>query len=147
MVVNHIFTYNPGPTISGTTQVGNLAISELQESYGENYADFKWWAGPDETLGYVIAETVPSNTQPTEISGVTGNVGFWRSDGFSESAFVDLANNIFGQNFTTGSQAQNWLNNNGYWSSYATPIETNFILFQDGSIMTAQNGYSIEKQY
>ena len=147
MPINHAFAFNTGSTISGTIQVGDLAISDSVQNYGADYGNVKWWGGPDETLGYVIAESVPSNTQPTEIPGVTASVGFWRSNGLTDQAFVDLGNTVFGQNFTTASQTQNWLNNNGYWSSYQSPIETYFILFQDGSIMTTQDGYGIEKQY
>ena len=144
------FAFNPIPPsspISGTTQTGDLAIGVLDEPYADNYGGVIWWNGPDEELGYVIAVPVSGNTQPTPLSGVTASVGFWRSADLTEGSFVELTNTVFNQSFTTANQAQNWLNNNGYWSSYPNPVETYFILFQDDTIMTAQNGDGIEKQY
>ena len=147
MATTRPFTYNTGAPISGTTQTGDLAIGVLDELYSDNYGGVIWWNGPDEELGYVISVPVSSNTQPTPIPGVFASVGFWRSADLTEGSFVELTNTVFNQSFTTANQAQNWLNNNGYWSSYPDPVETYFILFQDDTIMTAQNGDGIEKQY
>ena len=59
------FAYNPpGATgITGTDQVGSLAVGT--PTYGFSSTGLPWWNGPDEDLGYVIAQSVPSNTQPT----------------------------------------------------------------------------------
>jgi hypothetical protein len=138
------FAYNTGSTIDGTTQVGDLAVGTPTSGFTNSP---QFWNGPDEELGYVIAVPVSSNTQPTPIPGVFASVGFWRSADLTEGSFVELTNTVFNQSFTTANQAQNWLNNNGYWSSYPNPVETYFILFQDDTIMTAQNGDGIEKQY
>ena len=63
------FAYNTGATISGTTQVGSLAIgSDNTIDYSSDYGGVKWWEGPDENTGYVIAMPSSGNTQPTEIS-------------------------------------------------------------------------------
>jgi hypothetical protein len=150
MANNKIFAYNTGLLISGTTQVGDIAVSESDVEYSDNYGGLQWWGGPDESIGYVIAHTDPSGSHRDPF-GVPAYLGFWRSVGFTESDFLNTVNSIpprigFSP-FTTASQAQNWLNNNGYWSSYPEPTETYFILFQDDAIMTAQNGDGIEKQY
>jgi hypothetical protein len=109
------FAYNTGPQISGTQQVGDL-------SYGFPTTGFtdspQYWNGPDENLGYVIGTSVPSNTQPTPVSGKTASVGFWRSEFLTENSFVELSNSLFNQNFTGGTEAKTWLNANGYWTSY-----------------------------
>jgi hypothetical protein len=56
------FAYNTGEPISGTTQVGDLAIGTPSNPNGETPP---FWNGPNEDLGYVIAIPVSGNTQPT----------------------------------------------------------------------------------
>ena len=149
-IIQKIFAYNTGSLISGTTQVGDIAISEANVEYSSNFGGLQWWGGPDETNGYVIAHTDPSGSHDG-YPGIPAYLGFWRSIGLTDSDFLTLCNSIpprIGDTpFTTATQAQNWLFNNGYWSSYPDPVETYFILFQDDTIMTAQNGDGIEKQY
>lgn len=109
------FAYNPGPQISGTEQVGDLSVGTPTTGFTSSP---QYWNGPDEDLGYVIGTSVPSNTQPTPISGVTASVGFWRSPQLTEISFVEFTNGLFDQNFTGGTEAKTWLNTNGYWTSY-----------------------------
>ena len=109
--------YNTGSTISGTIQIGDLAIGLTEQDYSSNPGGVIWWMGPDEDLGYVIAVPVSGNTQPTEIVGVTASVGFFRSDLLTDNSFIDLANVVFNQNFSSASDTKNWLNSNGYWTS------------------------------
>ena len=71
------FAYNPGTTIPGTEQIGTLSIGYPTSGFTNNP---QYWNGPDEELGYVIAQPVSGNTQPTPQSGVTASVGFFRSD-------------------------------------------------------------------
>jgi hypothetical protein len=59
--------YNTGSTISGTIQVGNLAVGTTVQDYSSNLGGVTWWMGPDEELGYVIAKPISGNTQPTPI--------------------------------------------------------------------------------
>lgn len=109
------FAYNPGPTIPGTSQIGDLSIGFPTSGFTNSP---QYWNGPDEELGYVIAQSVPANTQPTPLSGVTASVGFFRSPLLTENSFVEYTNSLFGQNFTGGTEALVWLNANGYWTSY-----------------------------
>jgi hypothetical protein len=60
------FAYNTGEPISGTTQVGDLAIGTPSNPNGETPP---FWNGPNEDLGYVIAIPVSGNTQPTPVLG------------------------------------------------------------------------------
>jgi hypothetical protein len=76
MATTRPFAYNTGSLLSGTTQVGNLAIGTTRTDYGTT-GGIRWWNGPDEDLGYVIAQPVSGNTQPTPVSGVTASVGFF----------------------------------------------------------------------
>lgn len=123
------FAYNPGPQISGTEQIGDLSIGTPTSGFTSSP---QYWNGPDEELGYVIAQVVSGNTQPTPLSGVTASVGFFRSPLLTEQSFVEYANSIFGQSFSDGSSAVIWLNANGYWTSFVpsitpspTPTNTN----------------------
>jgi hypothetical protein len=59
------FAFNTGSTISGTIQVGNLAVG--YPTSGFDATGLQWWNGPDEELGYVIAQPVSGDTQPTNV--------------------------------------------------------------------------------
>jgi hypothetical protein len=130
-MTNRLFAYNPGGGgIIGVDILGELAMSNSERDYGADYAGLKWWGGPDEDLGYVIAKTIPPNNQPTEVPGLTGDVAFNRSMVKTEASFLDIVKIAFGQTFGTGDDAKTWLNNNGYWTSWglgtpsATPTPT-----------------------
>jgi hypothetical protein len=66
-IIQQIFAYNTGAPISGTTQVGNIAIIENEANYYPGLGGLTWWGGPDESQGYVIATPVSGNTQPTPL--------------------------------------------------------------------------------
>lgn len=119
------FAYNTGPVITGTEQVGNLAIGT--PTNGFDSTGLKWWNGPDEELGYVIAHQSPGGQAGAD--DTTGYLGFFRSSDLTEASFVDLANVIaagatsWGPTGGTGAKA--WLNSNGYWTSWSpkTPYD------------------------
>jgi hypothetical protein len=123
------FAYNTGGPISGTTSFGSTLISgDIEVDYSENYGGVKWWMGPDEDLGYVIGNSRPGG-QPVP-SGVTGvaQLGFWRSKFKTNESFLDLANYIGAKNgqppFSNTTDAENWLNSQGYYTSYNLPTPT-----------------------
>jgi hypothetical protein len=130
-IIQQIFAYNTGSTISGTSQVGDIAISEADVEYSANFGGLTWWGGPDESLGYVIVYPVPAGDHPTPVfDEVTSYLGFKgtknMTNPFSESTFVELTNNSFNQSFTNGNDASDWLFANGYWNSWVsiTPTPT-----------------------
>lgn len=110
------FAYNTGSTISGTVQVGNLAVGT--PTAGFESTGLKWWNGPDEELGYVIAHETPSGQPGAD--GNTAYLGFWRSSDLTESTFIALSEWVSNgtQTFASGNAADSWLNSNGYWSSW-----------------------------
>ena len=112
------FVYNPGSSITGTIQVGDLAVGYPTTGY----TGMEWWNGPDEDLGYVIAQPVSGDTQPTPIPGVTGSVGFFRTSGFNDNEFVDIANILLNTNYSDPYIASSALTSNGYWNSYTIPV-------------------------
>jgi len=128
-ILQKIFAYNTGSLISGTTQVGDLAISEAEVEYSANFGGLQWWGGPDQTSGYVIAFPVPSCDRPTPVFGLTACLGFKRSEFLTEQSFVELANEFVGgppAPFADGNSASTYLTNNGYWNSWVmvTPTPT-----------------------
>ena len=111
------FAYAFEPII-GSTLYGNLAVGVTLSSYGDNPGGVKWWNGPDEDLGYVIAHTVPSGNQPNP-KGLSCSIGFWRTTSLTDQSFLTLVSQTVGQTFATASTAATWLNTNGYWTSYS----------------------------
>jgi hypothetical protein len=114
------FAFNTGSTISGTIQVGNLAVG--YPTSGFDATGLQWWNGPDEELGYVIAQPVPDNSQPTPVFGQTASVGFFRTSGFNDNEFVDIANTLLNSNYNNSVEASSALTSNGYWNSYISPV-------------------------
>ena len=114
------FAYNLGTPIPGTEQVGSLAIGFPTSGITNNP---QFWNGPDEQLGYVIAAPVSGNTQPTPVPGVFASLKFYRTSGFSDGNFINLAQSVsraYGtpQIFLTASAASTWLTDNGFWNSF-----------------------------
>jgi len=117
------FAYNPSrQPISGTTQSGDFAVGIPVTGFTGSP---QFWNGPDEDLGYVIPQPVPSGNQPNPL-GIPAYLGFFRSNGFSDSAFLNLVNSISGQNFANSLLAYNWLSDNGYYTDFnpTTPTPT-----------------------
>lgn len=115
---SRLFAYNNSGPISGASQSGDLAISNDSKGGGS----VKWWVGPNEDLGYVIAYTDTSGVRTTNLTPVVGNaVGFRRTSNKNNSEFLILANSLSGQNFLTASVAATWLNSNGFYTSWTQP--------------------------
>jgi len=132
MATSRKFAYNTGSVITGTTQYGNLAIGVTLSSYADNPGGVKWWNGPDEDLGYVIAHTVPSGNQPNP-KGLSCSIGFWRTTALTDQSFLTLVSQTVGQTFATASTAATWLNSNGYWTSW--------VPYTAGLYKTTYSGY------
>jgi hypothetical protein len=65
MPTSRPFAYNTGSAITGTTQVGTLAVGTPISGFTGSP---QFWEGPDEELGYVIAAPQSGNTQPTPVT-------------------------------------------------------------------------------
>lgn len=114
-MAGRLFAYNSGASIAGTSQSGNLAVSNNSSGGGS----VKWWNGPDESLGYVIG--YPDESTSRKSNGVaiaSSSVGFRRSATLTDADFLSLVTNVSGQVFSTASTAAEWLNTNGYYTSY-----------------------------
>jgi hypothetical protein len=130
MATSRPFAYNTGSTITGTEQLGSIAIG--YPTSGFTSTGLRWWSGPDEDLGYVIAHTVPSGTQPNPV-GVPAYIGFWRTPSKTDNNFISLSQYVSSftgtpQTFASASAAKTWLNLAGYWTSYSSSIVTSGLI-------------------
>ena len=127
MATTRPFAYNTGSTINGTIQIGNIAIGVSDQDYSLNPGGVKWWMGPDEELGYIIAHEVPPGNQPTEVE-VDASLAFWKSKELTDQSFLDLLNILpitRGLSlFTNVTDAQTWLSTNGHFTSYGNNLPT-----------------------
>jgi hypothetical protein len=118
--------YNPTLIpISGTSQVGNLVIGQSDFEWSTQPDGIRFWMSPYDTTGYIVAHPTPSGNQPNPLS-IPAYVGFWRSEFKTDESFIQLSewvSNYHGtpQTFSTTNLAKNWLNDNGYWTSYDPP--------------------------
>ena len=115
MATSRPFAYNTGDPIDGTEQFGNISVG--YPTNGFESTGLKWWNGPDEDLGYVIAVEDPSGSH-VGADSETAYLGFGRSQNKTESSFKEMVNSNFGQSFLNGLSAKTWLNGNGYWTSF-----------------------------
>jgi len=146
------FAYNTGTTISGTQQLGFLAIGTgTSIDYSSDYGGVKWWMGPDQDLGYVIAQSLTANTQPTPLVTVSAQTSFYRTQGPSQTGLVSLAQQVSRvngtpQEFTGGTQAVLWLTGNGYWTSASVFTNVEFLGFVGSANTTTIDFSSINPQ-
>lgn len=126
MPTSRPFAFNTGSTISGTNQFGQIAVGGPNAgNYSNNYGGVRWFMGPDEDEGWVIAQSVPTLDQPNPDNAPAG-VGFFRTSGFSDSGFIELVNVIAAGSgfFSASTDSYNWLISNGYWTSFTPPTPT-----------------------
>ena len=124
------FAYNTGSTISGTTQIGSLAVGTPSSGFTGNP---KWWNGPDEDLGYVICRPNTNGNQPNP-DNVPAYIRFSRSKLKTDQSFINLVNSVFNQTFTGTTQCSSYLTTNGYWTSWVLP-------YTAGVFKTTYSGY------
>jgi hypothetical protein len=123
MATSRAFCYNPSPNplITGTEQVGSIAAATGNVSINPS---LEWWNGPDEDLGYVVTYTDPSGDRPNAPERLLSisyscHIGFFRSSVKTDESFIELTRLISGSSsFTSATQSKEWLNNNGYWTSW-----------------------------
>ena len=132
------FAYNTGSTISGTIQLGDLAIGVDPLDYTGGVGGVRWWNGPDEDLGYIICRPNLNGNQPNPDND-PAYIRFLRSKLKTEESFVSLTNVVFNQSFTTGTQCKTYLNNNGYWTSYVA-VPSNLKLHLDADDPNSYSG-------
>lgn len=126
MATTKPFAINTGAPISGTDQVGNIAIGTTTQEYSLGPGGVTWYMGPDEEPGFIIAEDA-GNGEPR----------FWRSGNKTDQSFLDLINSLSVRlgfsPFSSISDAKTWLTANGYYYSSVDRNESILIPTDDGS--------------
>jgi len=127
-------------TVEGGTVSGNIVVATGDTI---NYLEGSWVAGVDESTGYVIiGDTNTSGLIGRATGSGTGVVTettptFWRSTDLTDNSFINLINRLPNSpgNFTTLSDARDWLTSQGYWSSsnpntdFVSGIQTYSVLY------------------
>lgn len=128
------FAYNTGPSIAGTSQFGDIAVGVNAQGYNQGIGGVRWWNGPDEDLGWVIAKVNPLGDQPNPDNESPAYIAFQRTVGFDDNQFITMSEKLSGytQSFADGSAAKTWLESNGYWTSYTSGI--NLIMNLDSTV-------------
>jgi len=124
------FAYNTGSTITGTIQIGSLAVGTPTSGFTGNP---RWWNGPDEDLGYVICRPNTNGNQPNP-DNVPAYIRFSRSKLKTDQSFINLVNSVFNQTFTTTTECTSYLTTNNYWTSWVLP-------YTAGVYKTTYSGY------
>jgi len=135
MATTRPFVLNTGSAISGTTQVGSLAVGNTAQVPAAPPAGEQWWMGPDEEIGYVIAHAVSPLTQATPVMTLA-SVGFNRTKNLNDAEFINLAKYVSKkfatpQTFATAALAKTWLDTNGFWNSYVASSVPTPVLYLD----------------
>ena len=118
--------YTGSTTPVGYSKYGNLLVGLPSQDYSLQPEGLRWWSSADVESSYVIGHENFSANQPNPL-GISGvSIGFW-STIKTESAFIEKVEYIAKedgdpQTFTGGTEAKEWLNNNGYWTSYSQYI-------------------------
>jgi uncharacterized delta-60 repeat protein len=140
MATNRLFAFNNGPAIGDALQYGNLSISDYPIS------GYRWWPGPDEDIGYIIAHDDANPNMRTEGSRSatvsTNSVGFWRTSK-TDVDFLLTFNDLFSKSYSSAPNAAYWLNTNGYWTSYSPEEPLISQIFVGGGSFSAYNGTSV----
>ena len=134
-MASRLFCYNPSPNplISGTDQVGSIAAVT-----GVVVPDtsLEWWNGPDEDPGYIIAYSELTGNRPNAPERILSvnyicHIGFFRTPVKTDQSFIDLTQIVTGNySLTSATQSKEYLNNNGYWTSYTSLFVTDSLFMK-----------------
>ena len=113
--------WNNNPSANPTALSNGMTMSGLTDYYPALCPGYE---GTMEILNY------PKYGYPSGYNFLghkTSSVGFLRSSALTDGSFISLANYVSarynsGPTFSAALSAKTWLNTNGYWTSYITPI-------------------------
>ncbi len=133
MPTSRLFAYYTGSELAGTAKYGNLSVATTRKKDNSNYGGVRWWNGPDEDPGYVIAYAREALLEP----------GFRRTQVKTEQTFLNLVNSLpqrAGQApFVSGASAVTWLNANGFWTSFPG-YPSSLLVFLDSGNTSSYSG-------
>ena len=115
--------YNTGSTISGTLQVGNIAVGNTNQDYS-NLGGLQWWASTDLDQGFAIVAPNPAGNTSNPLS-IPCFLSFWNTDtnlavgtNFTVRGFTELASYIKNTQYSTYQTAYDALTNDGIWTNF-----------------------------
>jgi len=120
------FAINTGSTISGTTQIGDIAVGDTAQDYSSGPGGVQWWMGPDDDIGFVVTrpDLAFGHTSP---AGGNAGLSFRRSSDLTQESYLDLANSLSiedgGTGFTNTVDADTWMGSQGYYTSFVFETE------------------------
>jgi hypothetical protein len=125
--ITPIAYFTGATTPSGYPRFGNLLVGTIAQDYTLNPEGLQWWASADQDTSYVIGHENIQGNQPNPLGIQPTYVGFWKTQLKTTPSFIAEVEQISQrdgdpQTFTGGTQAKEWLNNNGYWTSYSEYI-------------------------
>jgi hypothetical protein len=122
MPLTRPFAFNIGSPLPGTSQVGYIAAGGTATGYNAGYGGVRWFDGPDESVGYILAYPVLSGNQPNP-DNTSCSLGFIGTQGFIVNSFVQCANTLATESgdgpFSSGPDAYNWCMANSVWTTYS----------------------------
>lgn len=118
MTTSRPFSINIGSQINGTYQTGLIAVGVPTSGFLST--GLKWWNGPDEDLGYVIATEDPIGRPGAD--GITANIRFWRTEGKTDAGFIELGNYLLQSSLVTATAVKTALETANYWTSYGEAV-------------------------
>lgn len=128
----------------GTTAFGHVVVLNDGESF--DTVPLEWYNGPDENLGYVIAHSTGQRTVGSQSYISTGNViAYWRSSSKTEQSFIELFDSVRDvtgctTSVASGLDAKNWLESNGYWTSFGNIITSGLLINLDVENVNSYTG-------
>jgi len=142
MPTSRPFAYNSSGTsnrIPGTLQIGTLSVGGTADAYTyQAPGGLKWWNGPDEELGWILANPVPSETQPTlVVSGPKINPKGWSIDVENTTYPAGITGSITGPGQTADGFVYYDVRITG---SSAGDGQANIVLATDPSPVSASSG-------
>jgi hypothetical protein len=115
--------YNTGSPISGTLQVGDIAVGNTNQDYS-GLGGLQWWASTDLDQGFAIITPNPAGDTPNPLS-IPCFLSFWNTDtnpaagtNFTVRGFTELASYIKNTQFTNYQTAYDTLTNDGIWTNF-----------------------------
>jgi hypothetical protein len=104
--------WNNNPSADPTSLANGLTMNGLTNYYP---ALCPYIYGTMEVLNY------PKYGVPSDynfLGNVSASVGFFRTDGYDDNEFLEIANLLLNSNYTDATLASSELTDNGFWNSY-----------------------------
>lgn len=115
MATTRPFAFNSGAALPGMQQYGTLAVGPIEDSiyrYDLDYGSVKWYMGPDEELGYMVAMPDATTNKPK-----------FRRSPFTDAGYIQMANELsdeYGGSgpFSNSADAKAWVDSEDFFTTF-----------------------------